>query len=450
MISYIHRALWSAMLAVWCLGPAMASDEPVVVDRATRDEREAFREKWQTRLPEIFSGQLTVDTESEWQGGFWAAGLTQDRSPMVRHAIAHALATLPERSPAFRRAALEALHTLFPGEFTAETEALLPTLDHPRLFAMAAYHVLRSPRMGPDSPAQLIRRERARLFPEWQNHPILRMIDRELERWWEHPRPPLEDLLRHEFLPGLPVIFSFQRPDRRHPGLVMLRAADGRFARHDTGELLAWPQLALSLSNMPGTITNGNTPQGLFSISGTGQATNVFIGPTPYIHSRLPHEVSLDDYMRRNGSGDSAEWSRADYEMLLPESWREDASMFEAYEAGRAGRSEIIVHGTTINPAFYEGTSYYPMTPSLGCLCTIEIWSEDDGTAIRSDQRELVEAWKALPGADRGGVLVVLELAAEARPVELADVLEAIARAEAPPTNAHHDDATPAMSDIEP
>jgi hypothetical protein len=176
----------------------------------------------------------------------------------------------------------------------------------------------------------------------------------------------------------------------------------------------------------------------------------VFIGPTPYIHSRLPHEVSLDDYMRRNDGGDAAKWSRVDYELLLPESWREDLSIFEAYEAGRAGRSEIIVHGTTINPAFYEGASYYPMTPSLGCLCTIEIWSEDDGTAIRSDQRELVEAWEALPGADRGGVLVVLELAPEARPVELADVMEAIARAEAPPTDSHHVDAPSAISDIEP
>ncbi|MFN4286093.1 MAG: hypothetical protein ACK4E8_09050 [Lacibacter sp.] len=62
--------------------------------------------------------------------------------------------------------------------------------------------------------------------------------------------------------------------------------------------------------------------------------------------------------------------------------------MWESFEAGRIGRTEIIAHGTTIDPAFYKGQPYWPHTPSLGCLCSPEWWG-DNGLRERSVQ----EAW---------------------------------------------------------
>ena len=85
-----------------------------------------------------------------------------------------------------------------------------------------------------------------------------------------------------------------------------------------------------------------------------------------------------------------------------------------------AGRTEIIAHGTTINPAYYKGEPYYPLTPSLGCLCTKEIWNEDGKRTI-SDQAELVNAVQLAGGAN--GYYVVIELNDEQRPVAMDDIL---------------------------
>lgn len=66
-----------------------------------------------------------------------------------------------------------------------------------------------------------------------------------------------------------------------------------------------------------------------------------------------------------------------------------------SFYAGKAGRSEIIIHGTTIDTEFYKQKAYYPFTPSLGCLCTLERWSEKDGSLVKSEQLRLNNALKS-------------------------------------------------------
>jgi hypothetical protein len=56
------------------------------------------------------------------------------------------------------------------------------------------------------------------------------------------------------------------------------------------------------------------------------------------------------------------------------------------------GRNEIIAHGTTIDPAYYKNKTYYPLTPTEGCLCTKEIWNDNTGRLKESDQQKLVDA----------------------------------------------------------
>jgi len=63
-------------------------------------------------------------------------------------------------------------------------------------------------------------------------------------------------------------------------------------------------------------------------------------------------------------------------------------SLWEVYEAGKLGLFEIIAHGTTINPTFYEKAPYFPCTPSLGCLCSPEKWNKR-GQRTKSTQ----QAW---------------------------------------------------------
>jgi hypothetical protein len=222
------------------------------------------------------------------------------------------------------------------------------------------------------------------------------------------------------------VVFSFQRPDRRRVGLAMVRGVDGRFVRNADGSYFNIAHLALALSNLPGTITNGNTPQGLFTIVGAGTATNPWIGPTPYLHSKIPKEATLAEYEHANVEG---EWNEARYENFLPLSWRNYFPFKEAWLAGLAGRDDMLLHGTTINPEYYRNDPYYPGTPSAGCLVAMEYWSKEDGRLMHSDQLTLAKAFTA-GGIDQG-YLVVVELDDRATPVNLADVVADIIAAEA-------------------
>lgn len=422
-LSHLISAL---SLMIFCPGshamelrlPALADLESTFTLQA---ERVRFLVEKRTDLVEqVFSQPLTPERAEKWPGAFWAAGLMQERTPLVRGAIGECLARWDAIGNGLRRQALEALATLFPGEFRAELEALLPRIDNPKLFAMAGYLSME----GGTEPAT-VGAVLERAFTEWKEDPILEALGHRLQidRAAEvKSRPGLETLLSADFLPGRAVLFSLQRTDRRHPGLAVVRLPSGALLRDDSGAVFRIPHLGLALSNMPGTITNGNAPVGLFSIKGTGVSRNVFIGPTPFLWSRLPIEAEYGDFL--HGAGEGGEWTEERYLALFPESWRGYWPIREAWLAGRAGRGEIICHGTTIDPEFYADAGYYPQTPSLGCLCALELWSPETGQAIRSDQLSLVEAWKrAAPSGN--GFLLVLELDDEARPVELRDVIPA-------------------------
>jgi hypothetical protein len=307
--------------------------------------------------------------------------------------------------------------------------ALLDRIATPREFAIAAYAILKAGTAA-DQP-DTRRRVRARLvarFPDWINEPRLVALahtlnsDLAAER---RARPSLIDLLAAPFRPGLPVVFSFQRADRQRVGLAMVRGADGRFVRNADGSFFNIAHLALALSNLPGTITNGNTPQGLFTIVGAGTATNPWIGPTPYLHAKVPKEATVAEYEHAAIEG---EWSEARYESFLPASWRGYFPFRETWLAGLAGRDDMLLHGTTINPEYYRNDPYFPGTPSAGCLVAMEYWSKSDGRLVHSDQLALAKAFTA-GGIDQG-YLVVVELDDRSMPVNLADVITDVIAAE--------------------
>lgn len=206
-----------------------------------------------------------------------------------------------------------------------------------------------------------------------------------------------------------------------------MRGADGRFVREPSGNLFASPQLALALTNLSGTITNGNTPQGLFTIVGVGTATNPWIGPKPYLHSKLPIEATVAEFEHAEAP---TPWSEAVYESFLPESWRRYAPIKEAWLAGRAGRDEILAHGIVVNPAYYAGASYEPGTPSAGCLVSHEEWDPGTGHLIRSGQLSLAQTFARAGGREQvRGYLMVVEVAGEG-PVTAAEAAGLVAAAQ--------------------
>lgn len=343
-----------------------------------------------------------------------------------RSILMNALRDLDKKPAGYQRDVLSAAHSLYPAESLAPVSDLLAQLGSPREFAIAAYTVLRSDGSGARREA-LAATLRAR-FPDWQKEPRLIALDHVLstdaaaER---KARPPLADLLAAPLRRGYPAVFSLQRADRRHFGLAVVRGADGRFVRNADGSLFHISQLAMAITNLPGTITNGNTPQGLFTVVGAGTATNRWIGPTPYLESKVPVEATVAEFEHAAVPG---EWSEDRYEAFLPASWRAYFPIKEAWLAGLAGRNEMLMHGTTINPDYYRGTEHYPGTPSAGCLVAMEYWAKADGTLLQSDQLSLGKAFTR-DGIDQG-YLVVVELDDSPQAVTLAEVQEDILRAE--------------------
>lgn len=358
----------------------------------------------------------------------------------ARPALLAALPTLDRQPADLQRPLLSAAYTLYPAESAPALRELLPRLATPREFAIAAYTLMQS-----RQPADLalVRSQLqarlatppgaapARLAGSAAPAPDPRLIalDQALSLAEGHPappRPPLAELFTAR--PGHPVVFSLQRPGRQQMGLALVRQADGRFVRRPDGGLFHIGQLALSRSNLPGTITLGNTPQGLFSIQGAGRAaSNIWIGPTPYLHSKVPIEASVAEFEQRERGPSEPGWTEARYRALLPGAWARYAPLQEAWLAGLAGRDEMLSHGSTIDPRYYLGASYFPGTPSAGCLVAMEYWSPE-GRLVHSDQLALLQAFSH-QGRDRG-YLVLVELDAGPGPVSLAEVIGAIQQAE--------------------
>lgn len=341
----------------------------------------------------------------------------------ARPALLAALPGLDRQPVDVQRPLLTAAYTLYPQDAAPLLRDLLPRLSTPREFAIASYTLLRTRQA---SDLALVR---SQVMQRETSEPRMQALVQALfvaEGLAQPARPPLADLLAVR--PGFPVVFSFQRPGRQQMGLALVRQADGRFVRRSDGGLFNIAQLALSSSGLPGTITLGNTPQGLFAIQGAGRAaTNVWIGPTPYLHSKVPIEASVADFEQRTPGATEPGWSVDRYRALLPASWRDYAPMQEAWLAGLAGRDEMLMHGSTIDPRYYQGNSYFPGTPSDGCMVAMEYW-DAGGTMVHSDQLALLQAFTK-GGQDRG-YLVLVELDASPRPVSLAEVIEAVVQAE--------------------
>jgi hypothetical protein len=368
---------------------------------------------------------LNDSTEENYISAFWAMELIQFRNQITDEAIKKSLSDFNNRSISFQRALLEALYSLYQNEYVHEVKSLIPSLSNSKLFAMYIHYLKDD--LSLDSLNQLIFEFESK-FMRPEEDPIIKMLKFDLQSEFKEKVtiPPLIDLLRKDFGSDKIVIYSLQRINRDYPGLLVIKKPDGKFLRDETGEIFSVPQLARAISDLPGYITNGNTPEGILSIQGTDASKNIFIGPTPNLQTVLPFEVKPSDYFH-NELKDSI-WNFELYNNPLPESWKDYLPIYESYYAGKAGRNEIISHGTTIDPNFYKNKTYFPFTPSMGCLTTKEIWSEETGRLIESDQLKLMNALSKF--VELKGYLVVVNIDDKKSPVELSEVKNLILSAE--------------------
>ncbi len=395
------------------------TDEPLVAERTIAMNRIQFEQDLKHKI--ILDSRLNWSTENmdRWQGTLWAAELMQFRDDSLLAALKMGMKQLAYLDPEWQRSLLEAVFGLYPDIFREEMSAFITETPYPKLFAMAVNYLIRESK-------EIKKKNYLKIlfngFPDWQKDPILYLLASDLADM-QPELPELEELLAHGFLPGIPVIFSFQRSDRRYPGLTILRDQNGYFLRNQEGELIGIPQLSMAVSNMPGYLTNGNTPQGLFVVKGTEISNNVFIGPTRNLQLRLPYEADLREFTIAENDPDTV-WTIERYRRLLPSGWQSYLPVFETYYAGKAGRTEIIAHGTTINPEFYQGQPFYPYTPSLGCLTTLELWSPLNGHRRYSDQERLIRAYRQF--RQDKCLYLVINLDDQPRPVVISDLIQTI------------------------
>jgi len=395
-----HTGRWMTAMAVMAgLGLAViwgrrAARRPVGVDppvvRAwwtTAEERAAEEARLVEAIAKAVAVPPAVEHADVWRAGLQAMGLLRSVSPDARERLAQALVLDPPLPDDLLRAFLEVTVALYAGDLEDEVGHVARWTSSEKLHAMAVHHLTH----GRPERAEEWRLLMLERFPEAPHHPILRVLLWQLEVGdlgiWMAGRPDLATLLK-DTAPGNAVIFSLQRRSRDWVGRAIVRRPDGGWIRRADGRVLSIPQLARSMSGLPGVITHGNTPQGIHRWKGYAVSASRLIGPTPNLQLSLPFESPARPFLV-DLPVNSAEEA---YAALLPEPWRAWPPMWEAFWAGLAGRTEIIAHGTTIAVDWQTGHPWFPISPSLGCLTAAEEWSPQDGGRTTSGQAILVAA----------------------------------------------------------
>lgn len=383
------------------------------------NQENTYRNLVQNTINKNLASPLTSENEEDWMSAFTALEVLQYKSHWVKSRIDSAAEIMHSLSVDFQRATLELLYTNYQSIYYQQVKLLLLQTQEPKIFAMCAEYILASDKATED--VNFLKVKLQQLSTTFTDNPILLQLQYGLENAFAKKNyPDLKPLFAKNFLPGKNIIYSFQRKNRDYPGLILIRDANGNIVKDSIGGIFNVPQLARSITNLPGYLTNGNTPQGIFSMQGNDVSRSIFIGPTVNIQMRMPYETSTQKYFGYASS--DSDWSINKYKNLLPDALKNYAPLYQSYYAGKAGRTDIIIHGSTLNPNYYSGKSYFPLTPTMGCLTSKEVWDENTGKRIFSDQQKIINAF--IPLGFKNGYVIVIEINEEEKAVSLTDLMQ--------------------------
>ena len=361
---------------------------------------ERYRYLLDTTIKQYLSEPLNDDNEGLWNEALWSIELIQYKNAYTKQKLTIAWSKADHLSEYFQKNLLEATYSLYKTEFKTQALQLMQNTKSVPVFIRCAEYVLRADSVnGKKKIASLIKTK----FPADQSVGM-QILQARVANKKPGTLPPLIDIFNKDFLKGQTIIYSLQRSSRDYAGLVIIRKPDGSFVKDSSGNYFHTSQLARAITNYPFYITNGNTPQGIFRFTGFGVSKLLYIGPTPNLQLVMPCEAKPSVFFADSNLANT-QWQKEMYASLLPESWKNYDGIYESYNAGAMGRYDIIMHGTTIDPVFYKGQSYYPNTPSLGCLCAFEEW-DNNGYRISSNPQKIKDALDSV-GSTNGYVVVV-------------------------------------------
>ena len=400
-----------------------AQDNTLVFkDAITANRTKTYNNIVKNIITKNLSLPLTDSTEENWQDAFYALEVLQYKQPWVLQKVKAAFDEVQKRSSGFQRALLEFVYTNYQPDFVPQVAAFAQHTINAKLLSMCAEYIFANNQK--EKYSNLLHKQITQIKKSSTGYdfdPFFIILLNKLSKK-NYTIPALKDFFNKNYLAGQTLAFSLQRKNRNYAGMAIVRDSIGNFILDSVGNVFNVPQLARSITNMPGYITNGNTPQGIFKITGFDVSKSSFIGPTTNMQLLLPFEKSStipDSVSMQFGNN---------YTSLLPKLWQQYFPVYEAFYAGLAGRSEIIAHGTTVDLNYYKGQTYWPHTPTQGCLCTKEIWSGIDGKRTVSDQQKLVDAVKKAGGAN--GYLIVIEIDDQQKPVTINEILPYLKQAQ--------------------
>lgn len=358
----------------------------LVFDFASKKERKKLEQKLIQQIEANIQLPLTDTNYQKFEQAFWAMELMQYKPKKMEVIILQHFKNLTTSPPHYQRAFLEFLYTSYLFKFNKEIENIWQSLANPKVKAMALEY-LKASNIFPSIPIYTIDSTQLFFYQKGKNNHLNNIKE--------------DDFLNNNFLTNQLLVVSIQHSNRNIPGYVMIRTQQHQWLKDDNDKIFKAPQLARSITNMPYYLTNGNTPQGLYKLNGFGISDNKFIGPTTNLQMSMPFEINNDSFFNFKTTDAYLAYQK----LLFP--FASNEHLWQSFYAGKLGRSEIIAHGTTINPNYYNKEKYYPNTPSLGCLCSLELWNRK-GKRTYSAQQEWIDAVKKLNGGY--GYLLVVEI----------------------------------------
>ncbi len=368
-------------------------------DFASLARKDSFYKELKLKMVESMK-PANFRNEDVMANGLWAAELTKDRDTSFRALYSKLLDSIATFQPDMQRRILQAGFSLWRGEHPDPVLSFAQSTTDPKLYAMAVNYLLKT-----KLDAAYFKDLTLSRFPSKLEHPIISALLGNLDIWinGRPSLPLLKDLLEFRKDSSVFRMFFFVRQDRAHSGRIVFRKPSGVFLRDSSGKVLTLPYFAMALPNLPGYITNGNSPQGCFSVAGVYNSPAKLIGPTPRIRLFMPSET--DNKTFYNNYKLTGKDDRELYLSLFPESWRNYFPIMETYYAGKAGRNDIVMHGTTVDQRYYTKEVFYPNVPTHGCLSGIEKW-DDKGYLIFSDQQKLISIYNSL-GNPKGFIYLI-------------------------------------------
>lgn len=396
---------------------------------ALKKSKEKFKDEITNSIQYVYNIDQRELNEDSIRKAFSNAVLTYSKQDSLKRSLKFLLNNYKDYSDRTVYSALEAAYSLFPNSFNSDIDSLVTDTDNPKLFAIGVNYLSENSdsNFSTDKYLNLLRKKEFKL--NYRTKEIIAQLESHLEgksNGIHTNRPPLKELLTHSFQQNKTIIYSFFREDRNYPGITIIKKPNGKFVRNDSGAIFHIKHLARSLSNLPYYLQNGNTPEGLYSVVGFYVSPTESIGPTPNVLTRIPFEVPTSIFYHDTTL--SRRWNLNDYLNLLPDSWKEYSPMKHSYQAGKIGRRKIVMHGAVDVLSFYKEQPYYPLTPTRGCIASTELWDENTGNNVKSDQAKLMNAFFSTGELD--GFLVVLELDNKEKPVTIEEIKPYILDAE--------------------